>query len=221
MKKSKHTQLCLEYTPKTPNQKLYKTLLQTLERDLICLGPAGTGKTHGAVAEALVHIKSGKLKKLVIARPAEGPCKSLGFEPGSMDEKLAGWTRPVTDLVARFIGQTDMESMIAKGNIEMLALHQVMGRTFDNAFVIVDEAQNLNVETMLSLITRMGKYSKLVLAGDIRQMNIHRDSGLLYLLELCDNYDMRFDTLEFTLADVVRSDKVKQRIAALMEEGVY
>lgn len=215
------THTLFTYEPATPNQKLYSTLLQTHERDLVVLGPAGTGKTYGAVAEALAAIRARRLNKLVIARPAEGPCKSLGFEPGDMGDKLAGWAQPVTDLITQFIGKTEMEAMISSGKIEVIALHQVMGKTFDNAFVIVDEAQNLNLDTMLSIITRIGKYSKLVLAGDIRQMNIKRDSGLLYLLDLCDKHDMKFDVIEFGLEDVVRSEKVKTRIAALMDEGVY
>lgn len=210
-----------KYEAKTKNQKLIYNLLQTLDKDTIILGPAGTGKTYVACAVAVEMLMDKKIAKIVIARPAEGPCKSLGFEPGDMKEKLEGWVKPVVELLSLFLGKEAVENMIGSGKIELLALHQVTGRTFDNAFVICDEWQNANRDTILSLITRMGQYSKLVLSGDIRQTNIKRDSGASFLLDLCDRRDMGFDIVELGLEDVVRSKKVKNRIEQLMEENIY
>lgn len=210
-----------KYEAKTKTHQFVYNLLQTFDKDTIILGPAGTGKTYVACAVAVEMFQAKKIGKIVIARPAEGPCKSLGFEPGDMKDKLEGWVKPVVELLSNFLGRETIENMIDSGKIELLALHQVTGRTFDNAVVIVDEWQNCNRDTILSLITRMGQYSKLILSGDIRQSNIKRDSGAAFLLDLCDRRDMGFDIVELGLEDVVRSKKVKNRIEQLMYENIY
>lgn len=209
------------WEPKTPAQTTLKNRLQGYERDVIALGVPGSGKTLVSVNCALDALDSGKISKIVMARPAEGTCKGLGFEPGALDDKLANWVIPMYEVVENRYGRVDAKAMIDSGVIEFLALHQVTGRSFNNCWVLVDEAQGVNIATMNSLITRMGKYSKLVLMGDQRQVLLTRDSGVAYLLELCDKYDMAFDIIEFTLDDCVRSEKVKQRIQCLMDEGIY
>jgi phosphate starvation-inducible protein PhoH len=127
----------------------------------------------------------------------------------------------MVEIIESRFGKTHTQYLIDSGTIELLPLHKVTGRSFNNAWVCVDECQGMNTATMYSLITRMGKYSKLVFMGDIRQKLLNKDSGIRTLLDLCDKYDMQFNIVEFTLEDCVRSEKVKSRIQHLMSAGVY
>lgn len=209
------------WEPITPSQKTLKLVLQGYDRDVIAIGVPGSGKTMVSINCALDALDAGKISKIIMARPAEGTCKTLGFEPGSSNEKVANWVTPMFEVVESRYGKTHASYMVDNGAIEFLQLHQVTGRSFNNCWCLIDEAQGLNKATIQSLITRMGKYSKLVLMGDIRQKLLNKESGLQHLLDLCEKHDMAFDIIEFTLEDCVRSDKVKTRLKALMAEEIY
>lgn len=205
-------------TPKTSAQADYLAALQN-EMMTIVTGPPGTGKTFMAINNAVARIRDKSIKQIVLARPAEGPCKSLGFEPGSITEKLQGWMMPFYDSLEGVLGKGELESRIGS-SIHFQALHQIMGRSFHNSYIIVDEAQNLNIETAKSLVTRVGKYCKVVLCGDIRQQTIKSDSGLKFLLDLVDKYDLPVNTIEFAIDDCVRGPITKMWLEAFEDEGL-
>lgn len=214
MKKSKDLQL----KAKTPAQADYLAALQS-DMMTIVTGPPGTGKTYMAINNAVDRLRDKRIKSIVLARPAEGPCKSLGFEPGTMNEKLQGWMMPFYDSLEGVLGKGELESRIGS-SIHFQALHQIMGRSFHNCYIIVDEAQNLNIETAKSLVTRVGKYCKVVLCGDIRQKTIKQDSGLRFLLDLAYKYDLPVNTIEFTVDDCVRGPITKMWLEAFEDEGI-
>jgi len=205
-------------TPKTPAQADYLAALQN-EMMTIATGPPGTGKTFMAINNAVARIRDKSIKQIVLARPAEGPCKSLGFEPGTLNEKLQGWMMPFYDSLEGVLGKGELESRIGS-SIHFQALHQIMGRSFHNSYIIVDEAQNLNIETAKSLVTRVGKYCKVVLCGDIRQQTIKSNSGLKFLLDLVHKYDLPVNTIEFTIDDCVRGPITKMWLEAFEDEGL-
>lgn len=205
-------------TPKTPAQADYLSALQN-DMMTIVTGPPGTGKTYMAINNAVERLRDRRIKQIVLARPAEGPCKSLGFEPGTMNEKLQGWMMPFYDSLEGVLGKNELESRIGS-SIHFQALHQIMGRSFHNSYIIVDEAQNLNIETAKSLVTRVGKYCKVVLCGDIRQQTIKCNSGLKFLLDMAFKYDLPVNTIEFTIDDCVRGPITKMWLEAFEDEGL-
>lgn len=203
--------------PKTKNQQLYLTALEN-EYMTIATGSAGTGKTFMACMVAGRMLYEKKISKIVLARPAEGPCKSLGFEPGDKNEKMEGWVMPLAENFKKLYGEMPYKSLVAKGTIEMLPLHQVTGRSYDNCFIILDEAQQMNIPTAKSVVTRLGKYTKLVLCGDIKQQHIHGESGLKYLLDRVYKYKLQVNHIEFTLEDCVRSEQCKMWLKVFEKE---
>lgn len=205
-------------TPKTPAQADYLSALQN-DMMTIVTGPPGTGKTYMAINNAVERLRDRRIKQIVLARPAEGPCKSLGFEPGTMNEKLQGWMMPFYDSLEGVLGKNELESRIGS-SIHFQALHQIMGRSFHNSYIIVDEAQNLNIETAKSLVTRVGKYCKVVLCGDIRQQTIKSNSGLKFLLDMAFKYDLPVNTIQFTVDDCVRGPITKMWLEAFEDEGL-
>lgn len=208
-----------ELLPKTDNQAAYIDALKNEEQMIVC-GPAGTGKTYLAATHAANLYMTKRIDKIVITRPHIAVGKDIGYLPGTLEEKSTPWAMPVLDVLEKHMGKGVVETGIKNGNIEMCPLALVRGRTFDNAFIILDEAQNLTIHEVKALLTRQGEGSQLVLDGDIQQSDLKGESGLAKIIHLAKKHQAPIPVIEFTIDDVVRSDICKMWIKIFMEEGL-
>ena len=200
---------------KTDKQERYIEALREKEL-VVCTGPAGTGKTFVATTFACDLYLAHKVNKLIFTRPNVPAGKSLGFFPGSLEDKLAPWVAPFTDILNKRLGKGALECGIKNGNIEFIPFETMRGKTFDNAVIILDEAQNSTEEEMKMFLTRLGKNSLTIIDGDITQNDLQRTkSGLNMLTKILEDYT--FDTTEvisFTFDDIVRSGLCKRFVRA-------
>lgn len=195
--------------PKTLNQKRYVDSI--LNRTITFgIGPAGTGKTYLAVLLALKKLKNNEIKKIILTRPAVEAGESLGFLPGDLKEKVDPYLRPLYDAIHEVLGSIKAEEYIEKGIIEIAPLAYMRGRTLDNAYVILDEAQNTTINQMKLFLTRLGFGSKMIVTGDITQSDLPNKtvSGLVRASEILKDIDA-IDILYFTELDVVRHPLVQ------------
>ena len=159
-----------------------KTYLKTIKNNSIVfgIGPAGTGKTYLAVAAAVNSFKNKEVERIILTRPAIEAGESLGFLPGDMQDKVDPYLRPLYDALGEMLGYESFHKNLERGIIEVAPLAYMRGRTLDNAFIILDEAQNTTAEQMKMFLTRMGFSSKIVVTGDVTQIDLPRDkkSGL-------------------------------------------
>ena len=195
---------------KTYNQ--YEFVKTVNSNDLIfSVGPAGTGKTFLAVLMAIDYLKKEKVKKIVITRPAVEAGESLGFLPGDLKEKIDPYLMPIYDALDEILGSEQKEKYIEKGIIEVMPLAYMRGRTLNEAFVILDEAQNTTDKQMLMFLTRLGFKSKMIVNGDVTQIDLNiskNKSGLIIAHEkLKDVKGIGF--VEFNSNDVVRNPLVQ------------
>lgn len=200
--------------PRTPNQLEYFNKVR--ENDIVfAIGPAGTGKTYLAVAFAVAALKNKEISKIVLTRPAVEAGESLGFLPGNLSEKVDPYLRPLYDALEDMITQEKLEIYIEKNVIEVIPLAYMRGRTLNNAFVILDEAQNSTTLQMKMFLTRLGPSSKAIITGDITQIDLpKRDlSGLVQIQEILKNVD-DITFIYFDKKDVVRHKLVKDIIDA-------
>ena len=193
------------------NQALYLKALET-EPQMIVTGFSGTGKTFMAATHAANLYLSKKINKIIVTRPNVSVGNELGFFPGDINEKFAPWAAPVMDVLTKHLGAGVIESGIKHNNIEMAPLSTMRGRSFDNAFVILDEAQNTSVPEIKMLLTRLGKNVKVVINGDIKQSDLNITSGLSQVISMVKRYDMKIPIIEFGVDDIVRSEICKQWI---------
>jgi phosphate starvation-inducible protein PhoH and related proteins len=204
--------------PKTFNQRKYVEALNNY--DLIFgVGPAGTGKTYLAVAQAVADLKNSKVKKLILTRPVVEAGENLGFLPGDLKEKVDPYLVPLYDALYEMLGTETTNSLIDKGIIEIAPLAYMRGRTLENAFVILDEAQNTTKVQMKMFLTRLGFASKMVITGDPSQSDLPKTdaSGLNQALSLLRNLE-DIKIIEFEKIDVVRHPLV-QRILERYESN--
>ena len=206
-------------TPKTQKQREYLSALQVNDQ-VICYGPAGTGKTYVAAAYAAGLYDKARISKIVVTRPHVSVGKGLGFLPGDMLEKTIPWAIPVLEVFNRQLGKGKVDSAIRNNNIEIAPLATMRGRSFEESFIIVDEAQNLTVEEAKMLLTRVGDGSRIVLNGDIQQSDLKVSSGLSVITRLAEKYGIPVPIIEFTLDDIVRSDICKQWVTAFYKENL-
>lgn len=177
---------------------------------VICTGVWGSAKTYipSVIASDLLMEK--KIEKIVIARPAEGKGKSLGYFKGDKDTKLSGWVAPVADTLKKRLGIGNYEAFLENERIELLALEQIKGRSWDDTFIIVDEAEDLEKEVAKSLVGRQGINSKIIITGDIRQQDIKKYSGLQYLLDVAKSANLPIPIIDFDdWKYCVRSEEAK------------
>jgi len=201
--------------PRSANQIPY---MQQLARDdlIFALGPAGTGKTYLAVAQAVSQLISGSVQRLILSRPAVEAGERLGFLPGDMKEKVDPYLRPIYDALYDCMPPEQVERRIASGEIEIAPIAFMRGRTLADAFVILDEAQNTTREQMKMFLTRFGQNSRMVICGDPRQVDIpggDRMSGLADAVERLEGVE-GIATTRFTAADVVRHPIVGRIVEA-------
>ena len=181
----------IQLIPKSRNQEAYIDLLENeLKMIVYVTGPAGTGKTMLAVLAALKALRAGHTQKIVITRPAVGvDDEKHGFLPGTLNEKMAPWTRPIMDVVSEYYRPQDIARMLEDQVIEISPLAYMRGRTFKNAWIIADEMQNATPGQMKMLLTRLGENSKMVITGDTQQADrADPDNGLLDLRGLVSGY---------------------------------
>lgn len=203
---------------KTLGQRHYVTAIQ--KKDIVFgIGPAGTGKTFLAVVMAVMALKTNRVKRIVLTRPAVEAGENLGFLPGDLQEKVDPYLRPLYDSLYFMLGMEQVTKMMERGLIEVAPLAYMRGRTLEDAFVILDEAQNTTPEQMKMFLTRLGFGSKMVITGDVTQVDLPRgkNSGLRVAERILENIpDIRFVYLK--QADVVRHTLVQQIIEAYAEE---
>ncbi len=190
--------------PKNINQKKYLKFIA--KNDIVFgIGPAGTGKTYLAVAAALKALQDKRVEKVILTRPAVEAGEALGFLPGDLQEKLLPYLRPLYDAMFDMIGAEETNKLMERDIIEIAPLAYMRGRTLSNAFIILDEAQNTTMEQMMMFLTRLGENSRMIITGDITQIDLprHKKSGLKGALEILGDID-GIKLFYFDAGDVVR-----------------
>ena len=205
--------------PSTDNQKLLIEAIGTSDQ-VIVFGPAGTGKTYVTTTCAADLYTTNKIDRIVITRPMVSVGKDMGYLPGSLEEKAAPWAMPVIEVLKKHLGKGAVETGIKNGNIEMAPLALMRGRSFDNAFIICDEAQNITTHELKMLLTRVGEGSTIVLNGDIQQTDLKDGDGLTKITHLAKKHMLPVPIVEFTLDDIVRSGICAQWVRVFYEEKI-
>lgn len=198
--------------PKTLGQKSYYYALKN--NDVVFgIGPAGTGKTYLAVVFAVAALKNNEVKKIILTRPAVEAGESLGFLPGDLKEKVDPYLRPLYDALHDMLGVEQTEKLIEKGVIEIAPLAYMRGRTLEDAYVILDEAQNTTDNQMKMFLTRLGFRSKMIVTGDISQIDLPRNttSGLVRALDILEGVK-GISFIHLSAMDVVRHPVVQRII---------
>jgi phosphate starvation-inducible PhoH-like protein len=202
---------------KTPTQINY---FQSVKKNDICfaIGPAGTGKTYLAVAFAIAAMKKGIVQRIILARPAVEAGESLGFLPGDFKDKIDPYLKPLYDALQDMIPSEQLKNFMEKGIVEIVPLAYMRGRTLNNAYVILDEAQNATSMQMKMFLTRLGPNSKAIITGDITQIDLpsRSMSGLVQVQEILKGVD-GIDFVYFNKNDVVRHRLVRDIINAYDE----
>ena len=203
--------------PKTTGQKKYVEAIRTHDVTL-GVGPAGTGKTYLAMAMAVSALREGTVSRIILTRPAVEAGEALGFLPGDLHEKLTPYLRPLYDALHDMLPGEEIEKHMERGVIEVAPLAYMRGRTLNNAFIVLDEAQNTTPEQMLMFLTRLGFNSKAVVTGDPTQTDLpqHKSSGLREAVKVLGKVE-GIAVVEFTRRDIVRHPLV-QRIIVAYEE---
>ena len=202
----------VKVTPRNTNQKNYLNKLEDQSKNIVfAIGPAGTGKTLIACQYGIKLLKEGLVDRLVVTRPAVSVDEDHGFLPGTLEEKMAPWTRPIFDVLHEYYTSKEIEVMIAEKIIEISPLAYMRGRTFKNAYIIADEMQNATPNQMKMLLTRLGEGSKMVVTGDLQQADRRSDNGLIDFCQLLQNRRPNYiDVIEFGAQDIERHDAVKE-----------
>ncbi len=205
--------------PRTKNQNTYFHLLNS-KNIIFAIGPAGTGKTYIAVAKAVSALLEGKVNKIILSRPAVEAGEKLGFLPGDLKEKVDPFLRPIYDALYSMLPFEQVEKKISNNIIEIAPIAFMRGRTLEDCFIILDEAQNTTKIQMKMFLTRLGKNSQMVVVGDITQIDLvsERESGLKDALKKLKKID-DIGFIEMNEQDVVRHDLVKKIISAYEKDN--
>ncbi len=200
--------------PRSPGQARYVAAIRE-HHVTFCYGPAGTGKTYLAVATAVTALRSEQIRKIVLVRPAVEAGESLGYLPGDLQAKINPYLRPLTDALREMLDHDTIKRYMEQDVIEVIPLAYMRGRTLNEAFIILDEAQNTTVSQMKMFLTRMGNGSKIVASGDVTQVDLpaHTRSGLIDGLERLRGI-RGFAAVELSQADIVRHPMVQEIVRA-------
>lgn len=203
--------------PKNDRQARLISCLQNNDQ-VIVFGPSGTGKTFLTVSYAAEMYLRGKIQKIVITRPVEGIGKTIGLLPGELEEKMRHWLAEMIIILKDRLGEESYEIALKQGDIEMVPLEYIRGRSFENTFIMMTEAQNSTIDAMKALVTRVGEGSKIILDGDIRQADLKGDNGLLWAIELIRDtpaLQKLSGIVEFRVEDIVRSGLCAEWVKAI------
>lgn len=206
--------------PRNRNQEKYVLKLLDEQKDIVFgIGPAGTGKTLLAVQVAVKQFKEGAVDKIIVTRPAVSVDEDLGALPGTLEQKMAPWTRPIFDVLREYFSSYEIEGMIQEGIIEIAPLSYMRGRTFKNSYIIADEMQNATPNQMKMLLTRLGEGSQMAVTGDLHQADRLTDNGLLdFLKHLEKKNTSSIDVVNFQMKDVERHPAVKEVLEVYGDE---
>ena len=206
-----------QVTPKNASQRRYMEEIENKDM-MFGIGPGGTGKTYIAVAMAVSALLTKQVNRIILARPAVEAGERLGFLPGTLQQKIDPYMRPLYDALYDMLDADRLEKFLEKGIIEVAPLAFMRGRTLNDSFVILDEAQNTTSEQMKMFLTRLGFNSKAVITGDTTQIDLPqgKKSGLIEALEVCGKID-GIGVVQFSEKDVVRHNLVQQIIRAYEE----
>lgn len=200
--------------PKTSNQKKY---VDAIDKHTVTfgIGPAGTGKTYLAMAKAVQALQAKQVNRIILTRPAVEAGERLGFLPGTLHEKIDPYLRPLFDALHDMLDPEAIPRLMASGTIEVAPLAYMRGRTLNDSFIILDEAQNTSPEQMKMFLTRLGFSSKMVVTGDITQIDLptHQESGLSIVREILEGID-DISFMDLTSEDVVRHRLVSEIVDA-------
>lgn len=208
--------------PIVPLNAKQRTYLELLEDKsvVIATGYAGTSKTYLPTAKAADLYKLGEINKIYITRPAISESASVGYFKGTEIEKMSVWLNSVIPIFKERLGTAEFEIALASKDIEFIPLEVIKGMSINDAWVLVEEASDLTKEEVIKLVTRMGKNSKLVLSGDIRQSELNKGLGLAWVADFVKRHNLsNFGFVDFDdVNDIVRSEAVKQFIVALVRD---
>jgi phosphate starvation-inducible PhoH-like protein len=187
-----------------PKQATYLDALRTSPQ-MIVLGPAGTGKTWMAATHAADLLRNRKIDKIILTRP-NVPCgRSLGYFPGTLEAKFAPWAAPVIEAIKERIGRAAYEIALKNGDIELVPFEVMRGRSWSNAFILLDEAQNCSPAEIKTFLTRIGDGCTVVVNGDVSQCDLDQASGLRSVIHIIKSQMLSVPVIEFTREDIVRS----------------
>lgn len=199
-------------TPLEPLNERQRDYINAINTDsvIICTGKLGTSKTYIPSVIAADMLSAKDIEKIIIARPAEGAGKSSGYLPGTQVDKLSPWCEPVVSTLKKRMGTGHYEAMLENGRIELMDLSMCKGRNLDDTFLIVDEAEDIDVDVVKTLVTRQGIRSKVVICGDVAQQDLKKHSGLQYLLNVIQTQNLQVSTIDFDSWDhCVRGEEAK------------
>lgn len=210
------------------NKPVYETVLSDRSKSLVlCTGPAGTGKTMLACKHSMLHFKNKTYNKIIITRPNVSVDEDLGYLPGDMDSKMYPWLIPLFDHMEKYSNKATLLKLLKTGDIEIAPLGFLRGRTFDNTLIIADEMQNATDNQMMTLLTRIGVDTKMIITGDLEQCdlsnNTSKKNGLQIFINKLkqskNNYE-DISLVEFSDSDIRRSEIVKSILEIYKEEDI-
>jgi len=186
----------------------------------VTIGCAGTGKTYCSTSMVASMYLSGKYDNIVLTRANVPTGRSLGAFPGTIQEKMGPWLLPITNVLEKYFGESFYQYLCRKHIIEIQPLETIRGRSYENSLVIVDEAQNLTIEELKAITTRLGENSKMVLTGDPAQSDVGSGKDILRFVSLCERHGIHIPIIKFNSDDIVRSDIVGQLVKMFEKEGL-
>lgn len=210
----------VQIIPRNTAQESYLELLKNPRKFIVfAVGPAGTGKTLLGVQMAIKLLREGVIGKIVITRPAVSVDEEHGFLPGTLNQKMEPWTRPIMDVFEEYYHPREIADMLDEGTIEISPLAYMRGRTFKNAFIVADEMQNATPSQMKMLLTRLGEGSRMVVTGDLAQADRPKENGLLEFVTLYDKTESHklIDMTWFDRTHVERHPVVKEVLSIYKE----
>lgn len=205
-----------------PKTKTQSYLLQCIDQNtmVVCIGPAGTGKTFCSGMKAAQLFMKGGYDKIVLTRPNIATGKSLGYFPGTVEEKMEPWLKPLLEVLKDGFGKGRFDCMVQRGQIEIQPLETIRGRSFEDSIVLIDESQNLSLAELKAITTRIGEGSKLILLGDPKQSDLNKGNDLIKFVDMCQRHGIECPIVQFNVDDIVRSDIVMQLVKMFVREDI-
>jgi len=210
----------VQIIPRNTSQENYLELLRNPRKYIIfAIGPAGTGKTMLGVQHAIKQFKEGVVDKIVITRPAVSVDEEHGFLPGTLEQKMEPWTRPIFDVFKEYYHPKEITAMLESGVVEISPLAYMRGRTFKDAYIVADEMQNATPSQMKMLLTRIGENSRMIVTGDLQQADRPTTNGLLDFIERIKGHSghKMIDIARFETKDIERHPAVKEILSIYKE----